>query len=276
MRSEGQPTVILAKTARATAWVRPARANITDQQEEDDRVRRLRLPGPLRAGADRRAGSRRRPLPPACLTRPQIAYLRERRAGPRGRPACARRGARRSRSTRAEPLGASPTARGTHEREISTTMAFVLASSRASFATSTSASASCSPLPDEVVDAFGMEGMSPRTSASSTRSVKLYRPEGTPNSSCSTGRTRGEQILQEGIDEPGAFSSWIASAHVVLQLDGIQTVPFDIDHSMFGFQRVGDLAGRWRRRRRAASCSAALLGARQCSTARACSTRTAP
>ena len=49
------------------------------------------------------------------------------------------------------------------------------------------------------------------------------------------------QILQEGINEAGAFSSWIASG-TSYSNHGIQTVPFYIYYSMFGFQRVGDLA----------------------------------
>jgi pyruvate dehydrogenase E1 component len=49
------------------------------------------------------------------------------------------------------------------------------------------------------------------------------------------------QILQEGINEPGAFSSWIAAATSYAN-HGIQMVPFYLYYSMFGFQRVGDLA----------------------------------
>jgi pyruvate dehydrogenase E1 component len=49
------------------------------------------------------------------------------------------------------------------------------------------------------------------------------------------------QILQEGINEPGAFSSWIAAA-TAYSNHGIQMVPFNIYYSMFGFQRIGDLA----------------------------------
>jgi pyruvate dehydrogenase E1 component len=49
------------------------------------------------------------------------------------------------------------------------------------------------------------------------------------------------QILQEGINEPGAFSSWIAAA-TSYSNHGLQTIPFYIFYSMFGFQRVGDLA----------------------------------
>jgi pyruvate dehydrogenase E1 component len=49
------------------------------------------------------------------------------------------------------------------------------------------------------------------------------------------------QILQEGINEPGAFSSWIAAA-TSYSTHAVQMIPFYIFYSMFGFQRIGDLA----------------------------------
>jgi pyruvate dehydrogenase E1 component len=49
------------------------------------------------------------------------------------------------------------------------------------------------------------------------------------------------QILEEGINEAGSFSSWIAAA-TSYSNSGIQTIPFYIFYSMFGFQRIGDLA----------------------------------
>lgn len=49
------------------------------------------------------------------------------------------------------------------------------------------------------------------------------------------------QILQEGINEAGAMSSWIAAA-TSYSTHGIQMIPFFIFYSMFGFQRIGDLA----------------------------------
>jgi pyruvate dehydrogenase E1 component len=49
------------------------------------------------------------------------------------------------------------------------------------------------------------------------------------------------QILEEGINEAGSFSSWIAAATSYSHTD-IQTIPFYIFYSMFGFQRIGDLA----------------------------------
>jgi pyruvate dehydrogenase E1 component len=49
------------------------------------------------------------------------------------------------------------------------------------------------------------------------------------------------QILQEGINEAGSMSSWIA-AGTAYSTHGVNTIPFYIYYSMFGFQRIGDLA----------------------------------
>ena len=63
------------------------------------------------------------------------------------------------------------------------------------------------------------------------------------------------QILQEGINEAGGMASWIAAATSYSTNNRVM-VPFYIYYSMFGFQRIGDLA--WPGRHAgAASCSAA-------------------
>ena len=68
------------------------------------------------------------------------------------------------------------------------------------------------------------------------------------------------QMLQEGINEPGAMSSWIAAATSYAN-HGIPMIPFYIYYSMFGFQRIGDLAWAAGDPARAASCWAALPAA---------------
>ncbi|MFT5506496.1 MAG: pyruvate dehydrogenase E1 component [Gammaproteobacteria bacterium] len=93
-------------------------------------------------------------------------------------------------------------------------------------------------VPDEA-RTFGMEGM--------FRQVGIYAPEGQkyepmdakdimPYKESSSG-----QMLQEGINEDGAMASWIAAA-VSYSSNGVMTIPVYIFYSMFGFQRVGDLA----------------------------------
>src|SRR3546814_9643667 len=53
--------------------------------------------------------------------------------------------------------------------------------------------------------------------------------------------TENGQLLQEGINKAGAFSSWMAAATSYSTNNRIM-IPFFIYYSMFGFQRIGDLA----------------------------------
>ncbi len=93
-------------------------------------------------------------------------------------------------------------------------------------------------VPDEA-RTFGMEGM--------FRQLGIYAPEGqkyTPVDKDQVMYYREDakgQILEEGINEAGAFSSWIAAATSYSSNNRIM-VPFYIYYSMFGFQRIGDLA----------------------------------
>jgi pyruvate dehydrogenase E1 component len=93
-------------------------------------------------------------------------------------------------------------------------------------------------VPDEA-RTFGMEGM--------FRQIGIYAPEGQlyepmdakdimPYKESKTG-----QMLQEGINEDGAMSSWVAAA-TAYSNHGVTMMPFYIFYSMFGFQRIGDLA----------------------------------
>jgi pyruvate dehydrogenase E1 component len=68
---------------------------------------------------------------------------------------------------------------------------------------------------------------------------QLYRPEDAA-SMLSYREARDGQILEEGITEAGALSSWIAAA-TAYSVHGVTLLPFYIYYSMFGFQRVGDL-----------------------------------
>jgi pyruvate dehydrogenase E1 component len=69
---------------------------------------------------------------------------------------------------------------------------------------------------------------------------QLYTPQDADQLSVYREDRRG-QILQEGINESGAMASWIAAA-TAHSTHGVATIPFYIFYSMFGFQRVGDLA----------------------------------
>ncbi|MCP5275870.1 MAG: pyruvate dehydrogenase (acetyl-transferring), homodimeric type [Burkholderiales bacterium] len=85
---------------------------------------------------------------------------------------------------------------------------------------------------------FGMEGMFRQLGIWSSVG-QLYTPQDAEQLMYYKEDKHG-QILQEGINEAGALSSWIAAA-TAYSTHGIQMIPFFIFYSMFGFQRVGDL-----------------------------------
>jgi pyruvate dehydrogenase E1 component len=85
---------------------------------------------------------------------------------------------------------------------------------------------------------FGMEGMFRQLGIWSSTG-QLYTPEDAEQLMYYKEDKNG-QILQEGINEAGAMSSWMAAA-TAYSSHGVQMIPFYIYYSMFGFQRVGDL-----------------------------------
>jgi pyruvate dehydrogenase E1 component len=93
-------------------------------------------------------------------------------------------------------------------------------------------------VPDEA-RTFGMEGM--------FRQLGIYAPEGQKYTPVDKDQVmyyredKSGQILEEGINEAGAFCSWIAAATSYSTNNRIM-IPFFIYYSMFGFQRIGDLA----------------------------------
>ena len=86
---------------------------------------------------------------------------------------------------------------------------------------------------------FGMEGMFRQLGIWSSVG-QLYTPQDADQLMYYKEDKHG-QILQEGINEAGAMSSWIAAA-TAYSTHGVQMIPFFIFYSMFGFQRIGDLA----------------------------------
>jgi len=93
-------------------------------------------------------------------------------------------------------------------------------------------------VPDES-RTFGMEGMF-RQLGIWNQLGQLYTPQDADQLMFYKEDKHG-QILQEGINEPGAMCDWIAAA-TSYSTHGVPMIPFYIFYSMFGFQRVGDLA----------------------------------
>jgi pyruvate dehydrogenase E1 component len=127
--------------------------------------------------------------------------------------------------------------KGTEEREISTTMAFVQIL-QIVVRDKTIGKHVVPIIPDES-RTFGMEGMF-RQLGIWNQLGQLYTPEDADQLMFYK-ESKDGQVLQEGINEPGAMCDWMAAA-TAYSTHGVQMIPFYIFYSMFGFQRVGDLA----------------------------------
>jgi len=123
------------------------------------------------------------------------------------------------------------------EREISTTMAFVRMLS--SLARDKNIGKHIVPIVPDEARTFGMEGMFRQLGIYSFKG-QLYEPMDSDQVMYYREDIKG-QILQEGINEAGAMSSWIAAGSAY-SAHGVSMIPFYIYYSMFGFQRIGDLA----------------------------------
>jgi pyruvate dehydrogenase E1 component len=123
------------------------------------------------------------------------------------------------------------------KREISTTMAFVRLLS--SLVKDKDIGERVVPIVPDEARTFGMEGM--------FRQLGIYSSVGQQYTPHDAGQImfykedKQGQILEEGINEAGAFSAWLAAA-TSYSTSGYPMLPFYIYYSMFGFQRIGDLA----------------------------------
>ena len=229
----GQPTVILAKTIKGFGMgVAGEGRNITHQQKAMNEEARLairdRLGLPL---SDEEATGAFFHRPPEDS--PELQYLLERRA--------ALGGSLPARHAAADPLPTpepfTTVLEGSGERANSTTMAFVRILN--TLVRDPAMGERIVPIVPDESRTFGMEGMF-RQLGIFSQVGQLYQPEDSEDFMFYREDQHG-QILQEGINEPGAFSSWIAAATSYAN-HGVAMVPFYIFYSMFGFQRVGDLA----------------------------------
>ncbi|MBU1312046.1 MAG: pyruvate dehydrogenase (acetyl-transferring), homodimeric type [Gammaproteobacteria bacterium] len=123
------------------------------------------------------------------------------------------------------------------KREISTTMAYVRALNI--LLKDQNIGKQIVPIIADEARTFGMEGL--------FRQIGIYNPGGqnyTPEDRSVVSYYKedtGGQVLQEGINELGAMSSWVAAA-TSYSTNDLPMIPFYIYYSMFGFQRVGDMA----------------------------------
>ena len=233
---KNQPTVILAKTIKGDGMGGSGQAmNIAHQAKkmniEDVKAFRDRFKIPV-------ADDKIEELPLVKFEEgsPELTYMRDRRMELGGYLP--------QRRTKAESLDVpkldvfSPLLEATAEgREISTTMAFVrmlniiikdkLIGKRVV------------PIVPDESRTFGMEGMF-RQLGIWNQLGQLYTPQDHDQLMFYKEDKHG-QILQEGINEAGAMCDWIAAA-TSYSTHGVPMLPFYIFYSMFGFQRIGDLA----------------------------------
>jgi pyruvate dehydrogenase E1 component len=237
VKHEGQPTVILAKTIKGFGLGKQGQAkNPTHQLKKVDvsTIREMRdqfnIPIP-----DDKLEDLPFYVPPADA--PEMKYLHERREALGGYLPQRRRKADAPPAVPA--LSAfEPILKGSGEgREISTTMAFVRVLT--ALVRDKDLGKRIVPIVPDEARTFGMEGM--------FRQLGIYAAEGQKYVPVDKDQVmyyredKHGQILEEGINEAGAFSSWIAAATSYSHSNFI-SIPFYIYYSMFGFQRFGDLA----------------------------------
>ncbi len=235
VKHKGQPTVILAKTIKGYGMGEAGEAqNITHQQKK--------------MGTTSLKAFRNRfdvPIPDDKLDEvpfinfepgsPELEYMRRHRE--------ALGGYLPARRQKADPIELPPLSafeallKSSEDRELSTTMAFVRLLNV--LVKDKKIGNRVVPIVPDESRTFGMEGMFRQLGIWSSVG-QLYTPQDADQLMFYKEDKHG-QILQEGINEPGAISSWIAAA-TSYSTHGVQMIPFYIYYSMFGFQRVGDLA----------------------------------
>ena len=232
---KGQPTVILAKTIKGYGMGESGEAqNITHQQKKMslDSIRAFRDRFHIPVADDKLEDA---PYVTFADGSPELEYMRARRMELGGYlPA---------RRPKAMALAVPELAaferflKSTEDREISTTMAFVQILQ--TLIRDKNLGKHVVPIVPDESRTFGMEGMF-RQLGIWNQQGQLYTPQDSDQLMFYKESKNG-QVLQEGINEPGAMCDWMAAA-TSYSTHGVPMIPFYIFYSMFGFQRVGDLA----------------------------------
>ncbi len=235
VKHQGQPTVILAKTVKGYGMGEAGEGqNITHQQKKmgEDALKafRDRFNIPI---SDEEIADMPFYKPPEDSA--EIQYLKERRK--------ALGGYLPTRRINADPLpipelkAFEAQLKSTGEREISTTMVFVRILT--TLTRDKNIGKYVVPIVPDEARTFGMEGLFRQLSIYSSVG-QLYEPEDAEQLMYYREDKSG-QVLEEGITEAGGFCSWMAAA-TAYSTHGTAMIPFYIFYSMFGFQRIGDLA----------------------------------
>jgi len=231
---KGSPTVILAKTVKGYGLGEAGEGrNVTHQQkklnEKELREFRMRFGIPI---SDEEIADMPFYRPPA--ESPEMRYLHERRTSLGGFVPHRRNPAASLEIPSLEGFGEF--LKGSERLEVSTTMAFVRM--LGSLLRNKNIGRYIVPIIPDEARTFGMDPL--------FREVGIYAPKGQlyepvdRESLLYYHEARDGQILEEGITEAGAMSSFIA-AGTSSAGNGVPMIPFYIYYSMFGFQRIGDL-----------------------------------
>jgi pyruvate dehydrogenase E1 component len=231
----GQPTVILAKTIKGYGMGLAGEAqNITHQQKKMniDAIRRFRDRFQIPVADDKLEEV---PYVKFAEGSPELEYMRARRMELGGYLPARRR--KSAALTMPELPAFERFLKSTDDREISTTMAFVQILQM--LLRDKHLAKHIVPIVPDESRTFGMEGLFRQLSIWNQLG-QLYTPEDRDQLMFYKEDKHG-QILQEGINEAGAMCDWMAAA-TSYSTHGVPMIPFYIFYSMFGFQRVGDLA----------------------------------
>jgi pyruvate dehydrogenase E1 component len=230
----GQPTVILAKTKKGYGMGRAGESRMTAHQEKKLDIEALlefrdRFNLPL---SDTEVAELKFFKPDEDSA--EMRYLRERRAALGGALPMRRRSA----EALSVPAISSYAkfALESDNKEMSTTMAVVRLISN--LLRDKKLGPRIVPIVADEARTFGMASLFRQIGIYSPMG-QLYEPEDA-GSLLSYRESRDGQLLEEGITEAGALSSWVAAA-TSYSAHGITLLPIYIYYSIFGFQRVGDL-----------------------------------
>ncbi|MCB1795073.1 MAG: pyruvate dehydrogenase (acetyl-transferring), homodimeric type [Candidatus Competibacteraceae bacterium] len=235
VRHPGQPTVILAKTVKGYGMGESGEGQMIAHQAKKmthDALRQFRDRFQIPVADEQLAEIPFVQFPEGSS---ELSYLRERRQALGGYLP-----SRRAKSAALEipPLTTfDRLLKASGEREISTTMAFV--QMLGALVRDKAIGKFVVPIVPDESRTFGMEGMFRQLGIYSAVG-QLYKPQDADQLMYYREDKSG-QVLQEGINEAGAMSSWIAAA-TSYSTNNLPMIPFYIYYSMFGLQRVGDLA----------------------------------
>lgn len=234
VQTKDQPTVLLVKTVKGYGMGEAGEGqNITHQQKKmaDDQLRAFRDRFKIPVSDEDLAKA-----PYVPLSDEQQKYLLDHRAKLGGSfPVRRWRDAPKLEIPDLSAFDAL--LKSTGEREISTTMALVRALN--TLCRDKKIGKQVVPIVPDESRTFGMEGMFRQLGIYNPKG-QLYKPEDADQLMFYKESKTG-QVLQEGINEAGAMADWMAAA-TSYSVHGVPMIPFFIYYSMFGFQRIGDLA----------------------------------